>query len=273
MNRYCYILMLLGLIISPCFAMLDPRAFGQFQRSSEQPASEPEFPSGSIYGMNVVTGESSEEPSDYPSEQPTESLVPEEFTEELFEQQVSSEQQAAEENTGAPQTFVQPPTPSASQTPVQPLVSTPTQPSAPIAVQPAPVQQSPAPISPAQPVQTGQPAPAAPTAPVAQPPAKPTTPGKAYENITKANSRLSSALRRLDAIKGYYKEISQEDRRVIKTKAENVLKEYQKGISSFAHRIGQVKNELGARVDKDKLAPFNTFIDLVNKLSQGIKRL
>lgn len=114
--------------------------------------------------------------------------------------------------------------------------------------------------------------PSAPTSP-AQPTAPRPVPGKAQESINKANSKLSSALRRLDAIKGYYKEIDPAERKVIKAKAEKVFKDYSGGISSFVQRIQQVKNEAGNQLDPNKLAPFNTFIELANRLNNGIKGL
>jgi hypothetical protein len=262
--------MLCELFASPCFAMLNPLGYGQFQSPEpgafEQEVKEPELTG--IYQGFVAT---SDEPSSYTPEQvQEESLLREEFPEEPTEQQPIEEalegyQQQTEESSQPLERI--------------PLLQTPAQPSipaqAPVPQVQEPVRQSATPApKPSRAPSTPSASPTAqPTAPVSQPPVKPTAPGKAHESITKANSKLSSALRRLDAIKGYYKEIPQEDRRVIKTKAENLLKEYQNGITKFAHRIGQVKNELGDRADKEKLAPFNTFIDLVNKLSQGIKRL
>jgi hypothetical protein len=252
--------------------MLNPLGYRQFP-SPEPRASEPEFPSGSIYGMNVITSEQSDEPSGYAPEQvQEESLLPEELLEEPTEQQPIEEALEGYQQETKESSQEQIPLLPTAQTPAQ--LSTPAQGLVP-QVQP-PVQQSatPAPRPSRTPSAPSASPTAQPTPPVVQqPPVRSAAPGKAHESITKANSKLSSALRRLDAIKGYYKEIPQEDRRVIKTKAENLLKEYQNGITKFAHRIGQVKNELGDRADKEKLAPFNTFIDLVNKLSQGIKRL
>lgn len=95
--------------------------------------------------------------------------------------------------------------------------------------------------------------------------------GKARENISKINSRLESALRRLDVVKGYFNQIDASERAVVKQKAANLLKEYESGMRKFANRIRQVKAEGG--LDQQKLEPFNKFLDLTDKISSRVKSL
>lgn len=104
-----------------------------------------------------------------------------------------------------------------------------------------------------------------------QPPIGP--PGKANENINKANSKLQSALRRLDAIKVYFKEITADEKKAIIDKATKIMMEYKAGIADFADRIRQVKSERGIQLDPKKLEPFDTFIILTDKLNNKIKSL
>lgn len=272
MNRYYFLVVWMNLFAMPCFAMLNPAAFGNFgppQQPVENQLSEPEeaiytteqtsfgYQEPELYGLyakNVITAD--EEPPAYTREQAPQfppQMVPKEFEQSMesgapfdIEGLLPTPQAPAQPSIPDQGTVPQIPTPSAPSIP----------PSRPLAAPPAPSASS-----------------TVPSAPVTAPSARPQAPGKAHESITKANSKLSSALRRLDAIKGYYKEINQEERKVIKKEAEGVLKEYQTDITKFVRRIEQVKNELGGRADQSKLAPFNTFIDLANKLSQGIKRL
>lgn len=98
-------------------------------------------------------------------------------------------------------------------------------------------------------------------------------PGKAGENIQKANNKLSSAIRRIETVKKYYPDIDREEKNVIKKKAVDILKEYESDILSFTQKIQQVKHEAGNQLSEAKLAPFNTFLELVNKLSSSINGL
>lgn len=98
-------------------------------------------------------------------------------------------------------------------------------------------------------------------------------PGKAGENIQKANNKISSAIRRIETIKKYYPDIDPEERKVIKKKAAGILKEYEGSISSLKQKIQQAKHEAGNQLDDAKLAPFNTFLELVNKLSNSVNGL
>ncbi len=98
-------------------------------------------------------------------------------------------------------------------------------------------------------------------------------PGKAGENIQKANNKISSAIRRIETIKKYYPDIDQEEKSVIKKKATGILKEYEGSILSFKQKIQQAKHEAGNQLDDAKLAPFNTFLELVNKLSNSVNSL
>lgn len=98
-------------------------------------------------------------------------------------------------------------------------------------------------------------------------------PGKAGENIQKANNKISSAIRRIETIKKYYPDIDPEERKVIKKKAAGILKEYEGSISSLKQKIQQAKHEAGNQLDNAKLAPFNTFLELVNKLSNSVNGL
>ncbi len=276
MNRYCYMIMLCGLFTSPCCA-------SDSEPTSTVPSSfKPEFPTGSPYAMKVVTIANDNEPSfrtpssfkakfqepsstnikmkSFPEETPKPEITQTPFVEPTAFVEPSMVASSSSEQAILP-----------TLTPGMPLSSSAIIPPA-SEEQSVPIQAQRQLLPPA--LRPSSLLPSTPTiAPMAQPPVRSSAQGKAYENISKANSKLSSALRRLDAIRGYYQEISQEERRVIKAKAENLLKEYQIGITKFAQRITQAKNELGDRADKDKLAPFNTFVDLVHKLSQGIKKL
>lgn len=148
----------------------------------------------------------------------------------------------------------------------------------PPAVTPAvPVEQPAAPTTPAvTPSVSSVPlpqTPAAPTMPQPALPRAPSAPGKGIENINKINSKLNSALRRLDNIKKYYNELDKEERAVIRKKAENIAHDYESSFVGLIQRIQQVKQTHGSQLDPAKVAPFNTFIDLFNRLVTSIKGL
>ncbi len=107
--------------------------------------------------------------------------------------------------------------------------------------------------------------PAAPSAPPVGPP------GMALTNIKKTNLKLESALRTLDAVKGYLNQVDAAERVVIKKQVTGIFKEYE-GLRKFAARIGQVKAANG-QLDQEKLAPFDKFLDLFNKISAKVKSL
>lgn len=109
--------------------------------------------------------------------------------------------------------------------------------------------------------------PAKPTAPT------PTAPGKAAENIQKVNNKLSSALRRLENVKKYYPEMDREEKDVIKKKALSIIKEYETDFSGLVQKIQQIKHDMGTQLHETKLAPFNSFVELVNKLFNSVNGL
>lgn len=151
-----------------------------------------------------------------------------------------------------------PPPEPTSVTPVdQPTTPQPGAPTDVLPITPTPAVATPA----AQPVQT----PIVTRVPIA--------PGKGLENVNKINNKLSSALRRLENIKKYYHELDKEERAVIRKKAENIAHDYESSFVGLVQRIQQVKQSYGNLLDPAKVAPFNTFIDLFNKLVNSVKSL
>lgn len=144
----------------------------------------------------------------------------------------------------------------------------------------------PAPVEPPAPVTPGAPTPAPTPTPIPTPhaptpvlpapapaPRIPTAPGKGLENINKINSKLNSALRRLDNIKKYYNELDKDEKAAIRKKAENIAHDYEGAFVGFIQRIQQVKQMGGNQLDPAKVAPFDTFINLFNKLVSSIRGL
>ncbi len=132
--------------------------------------------------------------------------------------------------------------------------------------------QTPAGQPPVRPGQRPQPPVAPPTAPPQRTPPPVGPPGRALENIKKANLKLESAVHSLDVVKGYFNQIEATERTVVKKKAGHIFKEYESGLRKFADRIKQVKAE-NRQLDQAKLAPFNKFLELTDKLSARVKSL
>lgn len=128
------------------------------------------------------------------------------------------------------------------------------------------------PVRPGQRARAPSAPPTSPGAPPQRTPPPVGPPGKALENIKKINLKLESALRTLDAVKGYFNQIDTAERALVKKNAARIFKEYESGLSKFANRIRQIKAE-NAQLDQKKLAPFDKFLELTDKLSAKVKNL
>jgi len=113
--------------------------------------------------------------------------------------------------------------------------------------------------------------PTPPTVPPQRTPPPVGPPGRALENINKVNSKLESALQRLNNVTGYFNQVDAAERAVIKKQVTGIFNEY-KGLSEFAARFRRVKAGNG-QLDQAKLAPFDKFLELINKLSAKVKSL